>query len=620
MLSNHTLFNPKKAVESTTGTYRTVFFGFKRFWLIFTAVGFILCTSVAESHWFRGSQQLSTPYTLSAAAYLDLSNKQTGVEKQSSKIMAAGRLVYEGQWQEALKILSSIDTLSPVIHGEKNILLAKIDVMRGQSKSAITKLATIHRLDALSVYYQVQYHELLATAYRSTGNLLDALNERVKLEKLLPDESSLFNNRRALWLILTTLPSEDLNSFAVEANHDTDLEGWIQLAVISRATPEQAQETLAHLQQWKTRFPGHPGYTILPSPLTNIQPYLFATPKKIALLLPISGKLSGPGGAVRDGFMQAYDSAAQTNDLVIQLYDTDKASADALYRQAIAEGADYVVGPLGKADVLSIASMNHPVPTILLNDIASNVKQNAYQFGLSPVNEARQVAVRARKNGHVRTLIITPANAWGDEVTAAFTSQWRAVGGVVVDTLKYGETDDLAPAVKQLLHATELARPSREHPHAIDPNASAPRRRQDFDMIFLLAYPSKARQVMPMLRYYFAGDVPVYATSAVYSGSVNAQKDRDLDGIIFCDMPWVFSHQVGAKNWPEQWNSYNRLYALGIDSFALVTQLNQLLLFPAMGFRESHDVLYLNANNQQIARILSWGRIKQGLAEEVLEG
>ena len=110
--------------------------------------------------------------------------------------------------------------------------------------------------------------------------------------------------------------------------------------------------------------------------------------------------------------------------------------------------------------------------------------------------------------------------------------------------------------------------------------------------------------------------MPVYATSAVYAGGKNVMRDRDLDGVVFCDMPWVFTHQVENRNWPEQFNSYNRLYALGLDSYALSTQLNQLLLFPAMGVSEKSGVLYLNSS-QQIARILAWGKFKQGLAQEI---
>lgn len=130
----------------------------------------------------------------------------------------------------------------------------------------------------------------------------------------------------------------------------------------------------------------------------------------------------------------------------------------------------------------------------------------------------------------------------------------------------------------------------------------------------MVAYPTQARQIRPLLRYYYAGNIPVYATSAVYSGTQDTMKDRDLDGIIFCDMPWVFAHPTGSRNWPEQLNSYNRLYALGLDSYALTSQLNQLLLFPAMGVSDKSGVLYLTPYHQ-IARILSWGQFRQGVAE-----
>lgn len=587
---------------------------FKRILLIFTAILLAQCTKVAESQ-LRVNQTLVSPYTMPAEAYLDLAKNKTGFERQSLEIMAAGRSVYDGQWQEGLRLLKSMESLPPELLAEKNILLAKIHLIRQQSKAAIAQLSSVHKLDNLPLYFQVQYHELLASAYRATGNRMDAINERIKLEEMLPDESARSNNRRALWLMLTTMPAEELNSFAVEATSGSVQDGWIQLAVISRSSPYNVQKTLNHLEQWKQRFPNHPGNTILPAPLAEIAPYLFSPPHKVALLLPVTGKLSGPGNAIRDGFMQAYETTNKSKNLVVQVYDTDTASASTLYKQAIEEGADYVVGPLGKNDVADVASMNHPVPTILLNDATHGAKQNAYLFGLSPVHEAMQAAVKARKNGHIRALIIAPANPWGDEVSSAFARQWQANGGQVVDAMRYSETENIGPAVKQLLHATEAARPKRGHPVV----ATGAHRRQDFDMIFLLAYPTKARQIMPMLKYYYAGNVPVYATSAVYSGSADTQKDRDLDGVIFCDMPWVFNHQMGTKHWPEQWNSYNRLYALGMDSFNLVTQLNQLLLFPATGFNDQSGVLYLTAN-RQINRILVWGKIQQGLAQEEKEG
>ena len=219
--------------------------------------------------------------------------------------------------------------------------------------------------------------------------------------------------------------------------------------------------------------------------------------------------------------------------------------------------------------------------------------KNAYHFGLSPSNEARQVAAKAAKKGFHRALIIAPAGGWGDEIVTAFSAQWQSAGGVVADKLTYDNSTDLNLAIRDILHVSSSQVREKQLKQLLGKKIQAiTRRRQDIDMIFLLAYPSKARQIKPLLKYYFAGDLPVYATSTVYGGSLNVMKDKDLDGIIFCDIPWVFSHQIGDKNWPEQLNSYNRLYALGMDSYVLVSQLDELMLFPATGINEKGDALY----------------------------
>src|SRR5205823_5983563 len=70
---------------------------------------------------------------------------------------------------------------------------------------------------------------------------------------------------------------------------------------------------------------------------------------------------------------------------------------------------------------------------------------------------------------------------------------------------------------------------------------SAQKRRQDADMIFMIAPPEYARQIKPLLNYYYAGNLPIYATSHVYQGIPNAALDNDLNGIQFCDMPWTIN-------------------------------------------------------------------------------
>lgn len=590
----------------------------KPFLLIFCVFLLSQCTKMTTESHLHVNQKLASPYTMPASAYLALAKNQIGAEKQALLIMAAGRFIYDGQWQQGSSILTQMNELPADLANEKQLLLAKVDLIRDQPRQAIGKLANVHDVSTLPIFYQVQFHEMLATAFQSIGNASESVAERIKLDYLLPDEALKANNRRVLWLSLTTLPSAELDTMAAEASDGSTLKGWMELALISRKQYANPQVMLVDIANWREHYANHPANSIMPSS-DKLNQRLFGQPKNMALLLPLTGPLAGPGGAIKDGFMSAYEASGTQHYVNVHAYDTNSGNVSALYRQAIADGADYVVGPLSKTDVATVANMTHPVPTLLLNDLDGSIHDNAYQFGLSPSNEARQVAARARKNGYTRALIIAPAGVWGDDVVGAFTNQWAASGGHVVDTLHYGPQDDLSRGIRNFLHVSDSEARESNLKRILGSNIeSTPRRRQDFDVIFLLAYPSKARQIMPMLKYYYAGDVPVYATSSVYSGGANAMKDRDLNGIIFCDMPWVFSHQMGSRNWPEQFNSYNRLYALGMDSYALSNQLNQLVLFPALGIRDKSGVLYLGPN-QQIARILVFGQFKQGLPQLLSE-
>lgn len=562
-------------------------------------------------------KKVVNPYTLPTATYLAQAKNQEGSEKQNSLISAAGRMISEGQWRQGSTILAQTSDLTDAQLNEKNLLLAKVDVLRGNAKAALAKLAAIKESSQLPVYSQIQYHELLAQSYRVTGNNTYSVMERIKLEPLLTDQESQIKNRRSLWLTLINLPPAELNIIAAEAADKSELEGWAQLAVISRKYRDNSQSLLAALDQWQSQFTNHPANQILPKPLDSIANKMFSKPKKVALLLPVSGTLSGPGNAIREGFMAAYKKNNGAEDTEVKTYDTNKGDIGENYLQAIRDGADYIVGPLTKSHVATIAAMEHPVPTLLLNDSDASLQDNSYLFGLSPANEASQVAIKAKSKGYHRALIIAPKNEWGTEVTKAFTHQWKDGGGQVVDTFLYGPNEDMNKGMKDFLGITESQAREKQLKQVLGQNLQfTTSRRQDFDMIFLLAYPSKARQIMPLLKYYYAGDIPVYATSSVYGGNANALKDKDLDGVIFCDIPWVFSHQMGTRNWPEQFNSYNRLYALGMDSYALATQLNQLILFPADGSRDTNGTLYLKPS-QQVARVLEWGQFRQGLAHSL---
>ena len=154
--------------------------------LIFCVVLLTHCTATrvgTEGH-LQTSKKLASPYTMPATAYLALANNQTGTEKQSLLLMAAGRLIYDGQWRQGLTILAQTGALPPELADEKTLLLAKIDLIHEQPRVAIAKLAGVYDIKNLPIYYQLQFHEMLAYAYQSIGNSSESVVERIKLENL----------------------------------------------------------------------------------------------------------------------------------------------------------------------------------------------------------------------------------------------------------------------------------------------------------------------------------------------------------------------------------------------------------------------------------------------------
>lgn len=561
-----------------------------------------------------------SPYNLPAASYLAMA-KQGDPQKQNSFLLAAAtQLLLEGQWRPAYAILAQTQGLTPSQDYEKNLLLAKGELMRNRPKQALAKLATVHEAKDLPLYQQIQFHELLALSHKAMDNKTESIAERMQLEALLVDEESLNSNRRLLWFTLIHLPQEELSTMALEANLSPEWQGWLQLALISQRDKTQSPSVLAALQQWQSQFPHHPAQQFLSSFLGDLGKTILTQPKQIALLLPLSGPLSAPGNALREGFMAAYQAHGATKTTGVKIYDTEKQDIVKLYQQALTEGADYVVGPLTKGQTALLAGIPHPVPTLLLNEAKlDKAQENSYWFALSPRNEAVQVAIKAKTQGYNKALIIAPVGDWGKEITEAFGQQWKKEGGQIAATFFYDAKEDLNQKMRDFLQVTDSQTREKQLKQLLgQPLQASTSRRQDFDMIFLLAYPSKARQIMPLLKYYYAGDVPVYSTSSAYSGNADPLKDKDLDGLMFCDLPWVFAHQVGTRNWPESWNSYNRLYALGMDSYALVMRLTPLKIFPAQYSKETSTTLYLKPS-QQITHLLEWGQFKQGLAHSLGE-
>ena len=134
----------------------------------------------------------------------------------------------------------------------------------------------------------------------------------------------------------------------------------------------------------------------------------------------------------------------------------------------------------------------------------------------------------------------------------------------------------------------------------------------------MAAFPRQARLLRPQLRFHYASSLPVYATSHVFTGKRDRYTDRDMDGIVFCDTPWTLDRsavplkrQINAL-WPEQMRDYTRFYALGIDAYNLIPQLDYLRMFRHERINGMTGILSLN-EDQHIFRTLKWAQFDKGL-------
>src|SRR3989338_6374254 len=97
------------------------------------------------------------------------------------------------------------------------------------------------------------------------------------------------------------------------------------------------------------------------------QPALPLSPQHIALLLPLSGPLSPYATAIRNGFFTAYYEQKNRTGTApsISVMDTTGQPIQTVYKTAVAQGADFIVGPLDKTNVTALVNTQVlPVPVL----------------------------------------------------------------------------------------------------------------------------------------------------------------------------------------------------------------------------------------------------------------
>lgn len=565
-------------------------------------------------------------YAIAARQYLDLAALSSGAVRYDYLLSGAEAFWHGNFIKQAKQTLQSIptETLTPAQLSRRLTVVAAIALAEHDPRAALDALKTAVRADTPPAI-RATIHELRATAYYQLGNYLEAARERIALAPLLGDGEAARRNERALWQSLLSLSDTALQTLRTAPPPDT-LSGWLELAYIAKTSLNQPTGLEARITAWRNRYPHHPASEALMTSLLSQQPErLRSRPSRIGLLLPLSGPFANSAAAIRDGFFAAYwERGTRDYQPVIRVYDTSGSLNIArVYEQAVQEGAEFIVGPLKKEAMVALRQSEAiTLPTLALNytDSTEAAPADLFQFGLSPEDEARMVAEHAWLEGHQQALAIIPEGEWGQRTFHAFTDYWQQLGGTVSASITYpAHDDDLSAPLRRLLAIDASENRARALRAVLRrPITFEARRRHDADFIFMLAFPRQARQIPPQLKFQYAGDLPIYATSHIFDGRRDRAKDRDLDGVTFTDIPWLLTPRrfplrtLTRKLWPDTADQYARLYALGVDAYRLLPYLDTLRASPYGEFPGATGRLVIDKGNR-IRRTLLWARFSGGL-------
>lgn len=598
-------------------------------------------------------QQQATPHALEpeqriivADTLWDLVKQAETVEaEQAASLLlpAISGFIEQGELATAQTLVGRLQA-KPMTGFQRHSLQmhrAQLAQALGRHSRAIGWLRQLEQSPNLSAQTEARRLRLLADSQQVLNRSADALATLLRRDALpeLPDRA--VNQQRILALIDSLDPLSRL--LLRENPPDASVDGWVALNEVLRF--EIPADRAAGIGQWRTLYPGHPAQQLLNDQRLAAEqtpPY-----QHIAILLQLTSSVGQAAQAFYEGFMASHRADRSTKRPTVSLYDigAEPSLISLYYRAAIDDGADFIVGPLGRQAVNDLlAAAPTELPVLMIGNIPEGkTAPNLYGISLSPEREARQAAERAFFDGHRQAGILSSESEWGGRVAAAFARQWEFLGGTVVENKTFPrEVSDYSRTVQKALGLDRsLARARLLTLQTGVRLEFTPRRRDDIDFLFLAANAGEARLLVPHLRFFQAHDLALYATARVYSGKPDPATDADLDGIVFGDMDWVLdsavlpapapqaeaetgtapeqrqaavppaAHRAGQSR-PYYHTDLDRLYALGLESYRLIPELEALRNNQWRRHYGKAVDLSVEADGN-ILRHLTWARFDQGL-------
>lgn len=547
-----------------------------------------------------------------AAEFLRLAETGSRADSAHYSLRAGETLRENGDYAGAQRAIADIRRKR--LAGEDlvrfDLLDAEIALNAGDADRASALLAM--PTDGLSPPLLARLLELQARAADANQDHFAAVRIRASLDALLAGADRDINRRQILE-VLTKLDPDSLKAKAMSLRPDDALQPWIEYALRQRG-----QMLARDLPR-----PQRPVGTLLPDSGQGDRREGYGEVGQVAVLLPLTGQVAGVAHSILDGIFAAHFADAGAERPLLRVYDAGQTPQDAVaaYQKAVAEGARLVVGPLLREAVGELFRQQLPVRVLALNhpDSGEIPPSGSAEFALLPDAEGAQAAERMLALGIRQAAVIAATTDWAERASLAFRTQFEAGGGSIAGESRIADKDfNFKSAIAQAA-GNFATRDIINNDPTIASQTAPP---VPDTGVFISMRPQQARLLLPQLKLARVTS-PVFATSHVNAGGSNPGADRDLQGVEFCDAAWLFAPVAGrpdretmARNLGTAAGLGGRLFAFGMDAYALLPYLDWLLAHPDAYLDGASGQLAVD-NFGRVHRLLSWARFSDGIAQPV---
>ncbi len=526
---------------------------------------------------------------------------------------------------------------------------------------------TISESKITSLQLSFEYYQVLSQILAQKGHNVSALTAQLNAFSLNTIPSN--DDIQAIWHNLEVLPQWQLKQLI--NNKPPLIKGWATLLNYSHQFGANAEQFSRYLNLWQQQNPDHPAVNIIEqlketnlaihNPINTIEnsieglsrgdfegnnekssenlyektdEVITDKSKNIAILLPLSGSQQKAGLAAQQGILAAYESNIESN---IYFIDTNKVDWESLAAQFSEHNINQVIGPLLKPNVELFLELStqHPVlqvPTLLLN-LPSEHQLSEVQVALSmrPEDEAIQAAATLSQQDYHNPMILSHNDRVSKRIAHAFKQQWLTSTGKSLAIVYFTQGKQMQASLKENLDINASQDRIKQLSSSLKNSIkSEARNRRDIDMIYLIGSAAQTRLIKPYIDVNispFAEIIPVYASSRSHSNfndKYNASSTNDLHGLTFTQIPWLLTSneqdktlsQLSDTLWPKRSDSLSRIFAMGFDSYQLLTKIPLMKQAPYIRHFGQTGELTLN-NENIITRSLIWGQYKNNTVTQI---